>query len=195
MKFRVKSVSWLSTVLLAATLDAHAKVAGDLSPRETAIPDTTDSVPHVQLNVETDAELIAALRKKVAKIPDVSLQSSMLSLPGAEGFWIRDGVPLANPQAIVGGREFAHLHPDGSLHASLPPELAKEAVKNNWATFHPWSSQRLGWEGFVMIYTPSTQAEVDVVYALVVSSFNYVTGKEINAQSLSGKKSVKCSPN
>ncbi|WP_325894600.1 luciferase domain-containing protein [Grimontia sp. NTOU-MAR1] len=188
---RLKSMLWLCGWIFTVAFKANAGAPESLPLRTTAIPDTTESVPHVQLNVKTDASLIAELRSKVAKIPDVSLQSSILSLPGAEGFWVRDGIPLANPQAIVGGREFAHLHPDGSLHASLPPELAKEAVKNNWATFHPWSSKRLGWEGFVMIYTPSTQTEVDVVYALVVSSFNYVTGKEINAQSLSGKKSVK----
>ena len=34
--------------------------------------------------------------------------------------WLKDDIALANPQAIVAGREFAHIHPDGSLLAPLP---------------------------------------------------------------------------
>ena len=73
-------------------------------------------------------------------------------------------------EVIVGGREFAHLHPDGSLHASLSPERAREAVATGWATPHPWADQREGWEGFVMIYTPQSAEELEVVFHLIVDS-------------------------
>jgi phospholipase/carboxylesterase len=88
-------------------------------------------------------------------------------------------VPIAQPQAIVGGREFAHLHPDGSLHASLHPDTARAAAEAGWAVAHPWADQRAGWEGFVMIYTPITEAELDVVLQLVRGSYTYITGQSL----------------
>ncbi|MDD9922576.1 MAG: DUF5519 family protein, partial [Boseongicola sp.] len=75
-------------------------------------------------------------------------------------------------------REFAHIHPDGSLHASLSPELAKRAVETGWAVAHPWADQRPGWEGFVMIFTPTSESELDVVFGLVKDSYEFVTGQK-----------------
>jgi hypothetical protein len=92
---------------------------------------------------------------------------------------LKDGVSVARPEAIVGGREFAHLHPDGSLHASLHPDTARAAVQAGWAVAHPWADQRAGWEGFVMIYTPTTQAELDFVLQLVRGSYTYITGQTL----------------
>jgi len=147
-----------------------------LLPRSGPIPQTTNNVPHVQIGVTPDPEISAELLLQVSKLPGVEIRETVISLPGAKGFWITESVTIARPQVIVGGREFAHMHPDGSLHASLSPELAKEAVKSGWATPHPWADQRPGWEGFVMIYTPNSIEELGVVVQLVRQSYNYVTG-------------------
>jgi len=148
----------------------------NLPMRETPRPETTNGVPHVQIGVDADPKLTEELLRRVATFPGVMLGETRVSLPGAIGFQLRDDVTLAHPEAIVGGREFAHVHPDGSLHASLRPQTARAAVEAGWATPHPWSDQRAGWEGFVMIYTPVTAAELDVVFHLVQSSYAYVTG-------------------
>jgi phospholipase/carboxylesterase len=89
---------------------------------------------------------------------------------------------LARPDVIVRGREFAHMHPDGSLHASLDPTVAAVAVKSGWATPHPWAKQRAGWEGFVMLYTPGSEEELEVIYHLVKESYRFVTGRNIPKQ-------------
>ena len=34
--------------------------------------------------------------------------------------WLSDEIAVTHPEAIVNGQEFAHIHPDGSLHAPLP---------------------------------------------------------------------------
>jgi phospholipase/carboxylesterase len=117
--------------------------------------------------------------KHVEELSGVTLGATRVSLPGAVGFQLNADVSLAQPDAIVGGREFAHVHPDGSLHASLEPELARAAVSTGWATPHPWADQRPGWEGFVMIYTPTTQEELDVVLQLIRESYTYVTGRPV----------------
>ncbi len=142
-------------------------------------PQTTMGVPHVQLGFSGKTELSAELAKRVAKFPGVTLGPTRVSLPGAIGFQLDSNMALANPNAIVGGREFAHMHPDGSLHASLEPGLAQKAVAAGWAIPHPWADKRAGWDGFVMIYSPQNMAELDVVTQLVEQSYLFITGNSV----------------
>ena len=145
--------------------------------RDAPVPRTTDGVPHVQIEVEPVPEISAELLRRVSEIAGIEIQPTIVSLPGALGFWVVEDAPLARPEVIVRGREFAHIHPDGSLHASLSPALAKRAVQAGWAVSHPWADQRPGWEGFVMIFTPATLDELDVVFDLVLHSYEFVTGR------------------
>ncbi len=138
---------------------------------------TTSGVPHVQIGVEPVPEISAELLNRVSDIPGIEIRDTVVSLPGALGFWLNEDIKLARPDVIVRGREFAHVHPDGSLHASLAPDLARKAVEAGWAIYHPWANQRPGWEGFVMIYTPGSQDELEVVFQLVKESYNFVTGR------------------
>ena len=153
--------------------------AESLPIRTTPIPQTTDGVPHVQIGVYAAPKLTEMLLDHVARFPGVTLGPTLVSLPGAIGFQLDVGMSVARPKAIVGGREFAHLHPDGSLHASLHPDTASAAVQSGWAVAHPWADQRAGWQGFVMIYTPTTQAELNVVLQLVRDSYTYITGQSL----------------
>jgi phospholipase/carboxylesterase len=164
----------LSAIVVFAAVSS-ALAANELPMRTTPIPETTNGVPHVQIGIEPVPEISEALLKKVATIPGVDIRNTVISLPGALGFWIKEDVTVARPEVIVGGREFAHIHPDGSLHASLPPALAQQAVETGWAVSHPWANQRPGWEGFVMIFTPTNKEELDVVLDLVQASFDFVT--------------------
>ena len=142
---------------------------------------TSGSVPHVQIGVESVPEIDDELRRRAFALPDVENRPTVVSLPGAEGMWIGDGVPIAHPEVIVNGREFAHIHPDGSLHAPLPYERALEAVEQGWAERHPWADQRDGWDGFVMLFTPQSMDELDVTFQLIVESYNHVTGRTVQA--------------
>ena len=142
---------------------------------------TSGTVPHVQIGVEPLPAVNDELHRRAFGLPDIENRPTIVSLPGAQGMWISDGVSLAHPEVIVSGREFAHIHPDGSLHAPLPYERALEAVEKGWAERHPWADQRDGWEGLVMLFTPRSMAELDITFQLIVDSYNYVTGRTIQA--------------
>lgn len=142
---------------------------------------TTGSVPHVQIGVEPVQAVNDELYRRVFALPDVENRPTIASLPGADGMWLREEAPVAQPEAIVAGREFAHIHPDGSLHAPLPYERALEAVEKGWAERHPWADQRDGREGLVMLFTPQSMAELDVTFQLIVESYNHVTGRTVQA--------------
>ena len=167
-----------AVTLLTATAPASPQDV-TFPMRDGARPDTTNGVPHVQIDISPVPELSDAILRQVAEFPGVVLGATRVSLPGAVGFQLTSDAPIAQPQAIVGGREFAHLHPDGSLHASLHLDTAHAAIDAGWAVAHPWAGQRAGWEGFVMIYTPTTEAELDVVLRLVRGSYTYITGQAL----------------
>ncbi|MHA1937507.1 MAG: luciferase domain-containing protein [Candidatus Thorarchaeota archaeon] len=87
---------------------------------------TSGTVPHVQIGVEPVPAVKDELFRRAFTLPGVEDRPTIVSLPGARGMWLSDDIPLAHPEAIVSGREFAHIHPDGSLHAPLPYERALE---------------------------------------------------------------------
>lgn len=173
----------LSSAALAegeASASQAVITAENMPIKTTSIPETTNGVPHTQIGISANLELSESLINHVAQFLGVNLGPTRVSLPGGIGFQLDENMPLARPNVIVGGREFAHLHTDGSLHASLEPEIAIAAIKAGWAVAHPWANQRPGWEGFVMIFTPTTDSELEVVKKLVESSYSFVTGKALS---------------
>lgn len=174
-------VLWIAIVSAGGAATAAAQ---QLPKRASPSPETTAGVPHVQIGVEPVPEVQAELLRRAASLPKVDVRPTVVSLPGALGFWLLEDLQLSHPEVIVGGREFAHVHPDGSLHASLPLERAIEAVEAGWAVRHPWADQRPGWEGFVMLYTPQSMDELDVTFQLVLDGYNFVTGKNVQLKEL-----------
>ncbi|MGH2453772.1 MAG: luciferase family protein [bacterium] len=122
----------------------------------------------------------AELFRRAFSLPNVTNRPTVISVPGARALWLEEHLPLAHPEVIAAGREFAHIHPDGSLHASLPPERAREAIEAGWVEPHPMALY-IGNEGMVMLYTPRTMEELDVIFQLIVDSYNFVTGQNVNA--------------
>ena len=162
------------------TLENEDVIDTALSPLPQRVgprPRTTGAVPHQQIGVEAVPDLNASLHRWVSSLPDVEMQNAIASLPGARGVWLREGTTIAQPQVILAGREFTHIHPDGSLHTPLPFARAIEAVEMGWAERHPWAERRAGWEGLVMLYTPQSEAELEIIFQLIVESYNFVTGQ------------------
>ena len=182
MNFSLKG--WCLVVVAASAFGAipASAEAWNLPNRESPTPSTTDGVPHIQIGVEAVPELSAELLHRVSKIPGVEFRATVVL--DATGFWLNESVKLARPDVIVRGREFAHKHRDGSLHASLSPKMAAMAVQAGWAIHHPYASQRPGWAGFVMIYTPKSTDELEVVFLLVMEAYKFLAG--IDASSPGG---------
>lgn len=157
--------------------------------RQSPRPATTGSVPHQQIDVDAVPEVNAELFRRAFSLPGVENRPSAFSLPGARGIWIGEEVQITRPDQIVSGREFAHIHPDGSLHASLPLDRALEANEAGWVESQPIAVQ-LGIPGLVMIYTPQTLEELETVLQLVVDSYNFVTGQNLTVSDLGSSQNV-----
>lgn len=164
---------------LADDADRQARAWVPLTPRGGERRETTGTVPHVQLGAEPVAELDAELRRRAFLLPGVEDLPSDRSLPGARGLAL-DTDLLTRPDVISGSREFAHIHPDGSLHVWLPVERAVEVHETKWGEIHPWADRDGFWGGVVMVFTPESPAELDVTIRVLVDAYNFVTGDQID---------------
>jgi phospholipase/carboxylesterase len=147
----------------------------------------------MQLGVVPDPVLLAELARRAFALPDVVERPTVVSVPGARALWLTEGAPIARPEAIVAGRELSHIHPDGSMHLALPAERAREAVASGWAEPHPIASV-LGLDGLVLVYTPRTRNELDVLWSLLVESYRFVTGRDPRPDRAEGAPSPPVSP-
>ena len=138
-------------------------------------PPTIQGMPHTQIGVEPVPEVNAELFRRAFQLPGVTNRPTIVSIPGARGLWLDEAIPLAHPEVIVAGREFTHIHPDGSMHLTLPVDRAREAISTGWAELHPIARQ-LGMEGLVLVYTPRDFDELEVLWSLVLDAYQYVTG-------------------
>ena len=163
----------MNTVGLAASQDA----ATDALPRRAGQrPGVTRGIPHSEIGAVLTPELNAELLRRIYALPGVVEQPTAIStVPGTRAFWLAEDAPLARPEALVVGRELGHVHPDGSLHVTLPPDRAREAIAAGWADTHPLT-RRWGIDSYVLLFTPRSEAEVGVISGLVADAHAYVTG-------------------
>ena len=145
---------------------------------------TSGAVPHVQVGVDPDPKIVSELMAQIFKLPGVENRPTIVSLPGARGMWLTDDVDIKHAEVIVKGREFAHIHPDGSSHIPLPPDRAKESEDKGWSELHPWANEQPGWEGLVLLFTPATSDDLEIVLQLIVESYNFVTGRSFHPSEL-----------
>jgi len=144
-------------------------------------PPTTPWMPHMQINFKPDVEIKAELFRRIYCLPDVRNELTRISIPGARALWLHEDLPLAHGEVVLEGREFAHIHPDASFHVTLSPQRAREAIEAEWAEYHPLAHQ-IGIEGMVLLYTPRDMQELDVIFQLVVDSYNFVTGRSLRPE-------------
>jgi hypothetical protein len=78
-----------------------------------------------------------------------------LSVPKARAFVLDEASARGPREALQGGHEFAHIRPpeDGSLHMTLPDEVADAAYAAGWGEAHPLT-------GTPLILGPRDEAEL-----------------------------------
>nr|WP_257957021.1 luciferase family protein [Nocardioides sp. B-3] len=116
--------------------------------------------------------------ERIARLDGISSGPSMISVPGARGFVAPAADGPDDAFLVTEVKEFAHLHPeqDGSLHLALPLDLAGDAIARGWAQSHMWAGVRLS-PGFLMVYGPRDEAELEVVAGIVEASYRYALGQ------------------
>ena len=158
-------------------MESTSRETGGLPVRSGPPPSTTPTNPHQQLDQNAPAELQEKLYERTRTLPGVVEGPSGISVPGARAFLLEEaGGP---PEAFLIGKEFAHLHPryDGSLHLTLPPDLAAEALEKGWGKPHPLAGKYGVPSTVVMIYGPRNEEELEVVWGIVRASYDFARGE------------------
>jgi phospholipase/carboxylesterase len=150
---------------------------GTLPGRAGARPSVSWTIPQQQESDNAPAELQEALFARMSALPGVESGPSQISVAGARAVLAPDATGPEEAFLVPSAREFAHLHPayDGSLHLVLPVDLAADAVAKGWAQVHMLAGIRLS-PGFVLVYGPRTEAELEVVAGLVEASHQFALG-------------------
>lgn len=142
-------------------------------------PRTGPSVPHVQLSQNSPAEIIELLKAwMTASLPGTVIRPSEISEPGSLAFFL-DGTPPPPGAVLLPPRltaEFAHVHPDGSLHLALSTADQEALISAGWGERHPLYSRTIN---VVMLYGPRTDDELAVAKTVVAASYRYATGRTL----------------
>ena len=145
--------------------------------RAGAGPDVTKGIPHVQLDQTSSDEVLLRMTDWVFSLHGVVEQPSRTSLPGARALTVAPEVLVTNHQAMMAGREFAHIHPQprgGSMHVILPADQVAEVVEKGWGEHHP-----LALDGSVpnllMVYAPRDDEDLAVIKLIISASVEYAT--------------------
>lgn len=146
----------------------------DLPRRLGPRPATYKLPPHTQLDARPVPELIDELARHCFSLPDVREEPTRISVPGARALVV-DQLDTAVPSVRAMGGEFAHIHPDGSMHVTLSLPDAESAIDAGWAEPHPMAASFE--PGMVMLYTPRDRHELEVIKSLVDRSWAHVLGR------------------
>ena len=110
-------------------------------------------------------------------LPEVVEQPSRTSLPGARALTVAPEVAITNREAIMVGRELAHIHPQphgGSMLMRLPAHQVAEVVKKGWGEQHP-----LALDGSIpnllMVYAPRNDEDLAVTKISINAAVEYAT--------------------
>jgi phospholipase/carboxylesterase len=150
---------------------------GVLPEREGQRPDVSTRTPQEQLSQNSPPAIQEELFARLSALPGVATQPSAISVPGARAFTLRNHAGPDDAFIVAQAGEFAHLHPsyDGSLHLALPPAMAADVITKGWGVAHPLAGLRVT-PGMVMLFGPRTEAELEVVCAVVAHSHTWAQG-------------------
>jgi phospholipase/carboxylesterase len=126
--------------------------------------------PHAQRSQNAPARLQEELAGRVLALPGVREAPSAVSVAGARGS-CSTGRTAADLRRRFRPAGSSRLHPpaDGSLHTTLPEHVAAAYV-SGWGQPHPVSRTPL-------ILGPRDEEELEVVWRLLRSSYNYGAGR------------------
>ncbi len=150
---------------------------GQLHARAGVRPAVTPGIPQEQRSDNAPLALQEQMFARIAALPGVTTRQSAISVPGARGFMLTAPRGPQDAFLVPSAGEFAHVHPghDGSLHLALPMTLAADLVAKGWGVAHPFAGVRLT-PGFVMLFGPRDDAELETVLGVVRTSHAWASG-------------------
>ncbi|KAI1758857.1 hypothetical protein GGR53DRAFT_197898 [Hypoxylon sp. FL1150] len=175
-------ISQVSQKYGVRTLQSFLPGSQPLSPRSGPRPDVPTFVgPQRQTSQQAASQIRegqeAFLHALAAANPaEIRVRPSNLEGPLFNSLWLAEGLAIRDEIKRLHG-EFAHPHGEGSTHLVLSLKDAADAIEKGWAERHRISGVGglMPW-GFVLIYAPRDEREMEVWKRFVVASARYALG-------------------
>ena len=141
-------------------------------------PRTHTNLPHRQIDQFPPPQIFYGLIDRCLKTPPMGLQESRLAPPETIALWLPHDSAHGPASAFIDDHEFCHIHPlpEGSIHLTLPPAVARRAIEFGWAEPHTLTVTGFMAKTLVMVYAPRDDEEADVVWNLIMASFHFASG-------------------
>ncbi|ESZ90085.1 hypothetical protein SBOR_9531 [Sclerotinia borealis F-4128] len=114
----------------------------------------------------------------------IILSTSALEKNG-DALIIADKIPTPHLPAKKTKREIAHVHTEGKgknvdylMHAVLGPKDAKEVIEKGWGERMTLAGTLKMPVGYLMVYTPRSEAELRIVRDVLEAAIGFMTGAE-----------------
>lgn len=158
----------------------------DLPQRNRPRPLTKGIAPHRQIDQRPGKETFLKLAAGIEQMAcgnnqDLAIGTSCFEKHGT-------GLFSKAPTTKTCRGEIVHLHGlDGSMHLTLHPSDAKIVIDAGWGERHPLAGvfkRRFLPQlpvGFIMLYAPQHDDEIEIVLRVVSAAASFVNGKDIEA--------------
>lgn len=161
-----------------------------LPARPGPLPPMTPANPQEQLaQFPPKWELIEQMAAHGFALPGVIERPTQVAPDGSRALTLAPGLPL-EPDAVMVGREFAHIHnpPIGSMHLMLPQPWRDLALDKHWVLRHPFAESGWGPEGTVFMFAPRNDEELLWGMALLSVAHAWASGALKDSSVLAGTR-------
>lgn len=127
-------------------------------------------------NAEMKERLIGYQAKIVAANPSLLFKdASRLEGVGTPALWFAVSRERSIPTYLKKTKgEFAHVHPEATMHVTMSLVDAEEVVRKGWGERHPLSGVKGFWPlSYVLVYAPRDDAEFEVCKRVIEASVRF----------------------
>lgn len=155
----------------------------NLPERQGEPPEVGQVPPQLQFSDKSPRDIYKKYHDWMfSAFPKVRKEATRISVSTSIAMWLDENEEVAHTDAFVpphGGREFTHLHLDGSIHTVVATEIEDEIIAKKWGVRHMYYDRGVK---EVLIYAPRNEEELKLIKAIVTKSFEYATGKVLAGQ-------------
>jgi hypothetical protein len=165
---RITRWSVMHTSRLRDVVDKHIRTLPQRQHPETITPQAS----HLLHN------LIHDFGKNPKFAPYINVKPSKTEGGSADAIYVNEHLESKNPVAHKIFHEVAHVHPsENSLHVYLSNPDARSVVEKGWGM--RFSVEWMAPPGWIMVFAPRDEKEVEVVRQVVKAAVCFATGKDL----------------
>ena len=150
----------------------------NIPARQGEAPEIGQVPPQLQFSDKSPRDIYKIFHDWMfSTFPKVRKEPTRISVSTSIAMWLDENEDVGHTDAFMppsGGREFTHLHLDGSIHTVVGTEVEDEIITKKWGVRHMYYDRGVK---EVLIYAPRNEEELKIIKTVVIKSYEYATGK------------------